>query len=72
LVANKDLAADEPLMTVPNKFIFSVDKLEATPMKVCLEADSGLSSSECVMIYFLTENANPASFWRPYFDTIPK
>jgi len=71
LVANKDLSADEPLVTIPNNFILSVDKLEATPVKVCLEPESGLSALECLILFFLTENINSKSFWRPYFDVLP-
>lgn len=73
MVALQDIAADEPLIVIPPKFMLSIDSVAASPHAVCLDKEhSGLNNAECVVLFFMSELSRPDSFWKPYFDILPR
>ena len=71
MVAQEPIPADV-VVEIPRRLVVSVDTVRESPMRICLDNNVGLTHAECVALYFLSEILNPASHWKPWFDTFPR
>ena len=71
VVTTKPLDADEALVAVPESVVLSLRTMRSTASDI-LVAEGEFPSASVLQLSLAAERAlGPASFWYPYFETIP-
>jgi len=73
--ATRNLHADEIVIEIPLKCLITVEMGKATDVgRAVLEAELELDAPKHVflMLFLLLDRRNPSSFFRPYYDVLPR